>query len=324
MKLSVVIISYNELEYLPKAVESCLNQTFQEFEIIIVDDGSQDGSQELIRWYEKEYPGKISAYVMERNPGDVIIPSFRVSNVIKKGLSCARGEYAICLSGDDFFCDMTSFAKQAAVLDKAPRCVASIAGYQLFWNDGEVKPCRLNHFSPALYWSGAYLHLSCFMFRREAFLQGLFLERFCDDTGLEYSLALAGKWKYVDMVSFSYRQRDKSIMHEADRVELSLLELLLYQDVRQKRRFFFSTMSRFARPMRFLYSHREALSAVKYQKYLLSAQKYSHDFVGAVAAAQSPWNRCGLLLQIGAASAVACWFSFWRRCFSVIMRLKKR
>ena len=44
----MIIVSYNEKEYLPQAIDNCLNQMFQDLEIIVGDDGSTDGSYELI------------------------------------------------------------------------------------------------------------------------------------------------------------------------------------------------------------------------------------------------------------------------------------
>ena len=85
MKISVIIISYNEKDYLPEAIECCLQQdTFEkgmELEIIIGDDGSSDGSQEIIEQYCKQYPDIVRSFVMERNITGPVIPSFRCAFV---------------------------------------------------------------------------------------------------------------------------------------------------------------------------------------------------------------------------------------------------
>ena len=47
-KVSMLIISYNEKEYLPRAIESCVNQTFKDKEIIVGDDGSSDDTLEYL------------------------------------------------------------------------------------------------------------------------------------------------------------------------------------------------------------------------------------------------------------------------------------
>ena len=58
------------------------------------------------------------------------------------------------------------------------------------------------------------------------------LKLFCDDVGLEFVLATTGNWKYDEKVVFAYYQRENSIMHKADDIELALLESLLYQDIK--------------------------------------------------------------------------------------------
>ena len=52
--VSVVMTSYNHEKYLADAIESVLNQTFSDFELIIVDDASRDNSQEIIREYQQK------------------------------------------------------------------------------------------------------------------------------------------------------------------------------------------------------------------------------------------------------------------------------
>lgn len=280
MKLSVILISYNECEYLSQAIDSCLNQSFQDIEIIIGDDGSTDGSMELIKSYHSKFPDKIKYFIMDRKSGEQIA-SIRVSNVIKQGLLIAQGEYIIVLSGDDYFNDNSSFEKQIQVLDMPSnkQCSACVTNYRKFWNNGDEQIFPNKKAGSILYWSGLYIHISCLMFRKEVFDKGLFLNRLCDDTGLEYSTLLYGKWVWLDIVAFSYRQRDKSIMHEADKMELALIELLLLQDVRLKNKYQYATMSRFSRPLNCVFDNRKKLLDEKYAKYI---KEISHCADGLV------------------------------------------
>jgi glycosyltransferase involved in cell wall biosynthesis len=94
-KISVFIISYNQKNYLNEAIESVLNQTLKPFEILIVDDCSTDGSQEVIESYVKAYPSLIKAFYQEKNLGIAKNKAFAQKQV--------KGEWLTYLDGDDRF-----------------------------------------------------------------------------------------------------------------------------------------------------------------------------------------------------------------------------
>lgn len=93
IKVSVIMPIYNAYSYLRPAMDSVLDQTLREIELICVDDGSTDHSLEIL----KEYQAKDSRVriITENNAG----PSWARN----KGLSRARGEYIIFLDADDFY-----------------------------------------------------------------------------------------------------------------------------------------------------------------------------------------------------------------------------
>ncbi|PNW26863.1 glycosyltransferase family 2 protein [Formosa algae] len=94
MKISVYIPSYNQKLLLKEAIDSVLNQTLQPFEIIIVDDCSEDGSQELIKSYAQKYP-KIKYLFHTINTG--------VSKTRIDALNMVTGDYVTYVDGDDVF-----------------------------------------------------------------------------------------------------------------------------------------------------------------------------------------------------------------------------
>ena len=91
-KVSILIPSYNNAHYLPQAIDSALNQTFQDFEIIIIDDGSTDNTREIVERYLKRAPDKIR-YIYQDNQG--------LARARNTGLRHARGEYVALLDADD-------------------------------------------------------------------------------------------------------------------------------------------------------------------------------------------------------------------------------
>lgn len=95
MKISVIITSYNQKNYLSEAIESVLKQTLLPYEIIIVDDCSSDGSQDMILDYARRYPDLIRAFCHEKGLG---IPKNR-----NFALRQVRGDFISFLDGDDRF-----------------------------------------------------------------------------------------------------------------------------------------------------------------------------------------------------------------------------
>lgn len=211
-----------------------------------------------------------------------VIASIRVSNVIKRALSMASGKYISLLSGDDYFCDNNYFSDAVNALDHDDtNASAYVSNYFKFWNDGSREDCISKRLNCKIYWACSYKHLSCFIFRKAVYDEGFFLNRFCDDTGLEYSCALYGPYIYSDKVTFGYRQRDKSITHSSDDLELSVIELLLFQDVMEKGGLRVESIARENWHIRNVFMNRERLDA-KYQKYYLESSKYSHDLLNDI------------------------------------------
>ena len=93
MKFSVLIPVYNTEKYLEECLQSILNQTYQDFEIIIVDDGSSDSSGAICDNFQKAYPEKIIV-IHKENQG--LISARRV------GIANASGDYCIFVDSDDY------------------------------------------------------------------------------------------------------------------------------------------------------------------------------------------------------------------------------
>ena len=92
--ISVIIPTYNRRNLLVSAVESCLDQTYGAYEIIIVDDGSTDDTASLIHGLlQGEWTGRGIQYVCQKNGG--------ASSARNYGLSLAKGEYVQFLDSDD-------------------------------------------------------------------------------------------------------------------------------------------------------------------------------------------------------------------------------
>lgn len=105
--VSVIIPTYNRAKFVTEAVESVLNQTYSNIEIIIVDDGSTDNTREVLG----EYQGKIK-YVYQNERGER-------SKARNDGFRHSRGEYIAFLDSDDLWLP-TKIEKQVKVLNEEP------------------------------------------------------------------------------------------------------------------------------------------------------------------------------------------------------------
>ena len=99
MKLSIITINYNNREGLQKTIDSVVSQTWRDFEWIIIDGGSTDGSKELIEQYQQHF-----AYWCSE-------PDKGVYNAMNKGIAKARGEYLNFMNSGDCFYESDTLDK---------------------------------------------------------------------------------------------------------------------------------------------------------------------------------------------------------------------
>jgi glycosyltransferase involved in cell wall biosynthesis len=106
MKLSIITINYNNAEGLRKTMESVLTQTYHDFEYIIVDGGSSDGSVPIVKAYEEriianrvnnqtQFP--LISWVSEHDNG--------IYDAMNRGIRKAKGEYTLMLNSGDYLLD---------------------------------------------------------------------------------------------------------------------------------------------------------------------------------------------------------------------------
>lgn len=104
--MSVVIPLYNARDVVRDTLESLFAQTYPHYEVVVVDDGSTDGSGEVVRGY-----GDRVRYIFQRNGG--------VACARNRGIAAARGRYIALLDHDDLW-EREKLAKQVSMLDTQP------------------------------------------------------------------------------------------------------------------------------------------------------------------------------------------------------------
>ena len=133
MKLSVLVTFYNQREYVDRALNSILSQkTDYDYEILVGDDGSNDGTIGKLEEWQEKYPDKIKIYIMDRKEGVKYNSSFRASrnriNLLKK----VKGNYFLYLDGDDYFCDDNKFQKQLDFLENDDKKIFSMCAHNVY------------------------------------------------------------------------------------------------------------------------------------------------------------------------------------------------
>lgn len=129
--ISIVVPVYNAERWIENALDCLLKQTYQQFEIIIVDDCSTDRSMELL---EKIQDARIKVFRNEKNSG----PAFARNQGIKN----AAGRYLAYMDADDL-CDATKLEKQITFMRKTG-CAFCFTGYEFAGEDG-VRNGRIVH-----------------------------------------------------------------------------------------------------------------------------------------------------------------------------------
>ncbi len=125
-KVTVITAAYNANQYLKDALDSLLNQTYQNFEVVIIDDGSTDNTKEIVYEYVNKHPN-LFRYYYQSNRGCV---SAR-NSAIKK----ARGEYIAVLDADDIYLS-SKLTKQVNFLDTHPEVALISSDIEFIDADG--------------------------------------------------------------------------------------------------------------------------------------------------------------------------------------------
>ncbi|WP_375510572.1 glycosyltransferase, partial [uncultured Nostoc sp.] len=115
-RVTVIIPSYNHEKFVGEAIQSVLNQTYQDFELVITDDGSTDKTVEIIKSFTDT---RIRLFCFERNQGACVAAN--------KCISEAKGEFIAMLSSDDIFAP-EKLEKQVNFLDKNPE-IGAVFGF---------------------------------------------------------------------------------------------------------------------------------------------------------------------------------------------------
>jgi len=124
--VSVVIPTYNQAGFVKYTIDSVLAQDYPNLQIIVTDDGSIDGTAQIVQDYARQYPNKIVAVVNEKNTG---IPAN-----LNRGFRQIKGEYIAWLGGDDLMLP-EKINKQVKLMQQRPDAVGCCHDAEVFQSD---------------------------------------------------------------------------------------------------------------------------------------------------------------------------------------------
>ncbi len=211
--ISIIVPVYNVAQYLPQCVESILNQTYRDLEVILVDDGSTDGSDLLC----DRFMGNDSRIIVvhKKNGG--------LTSARNAGLAIAHGDWVMHVDSDDFISQV--MIEEMLALANRDHSDVVIGGLQLFWDDRDtVKAISpINWDSDKLdsinrYISSDWTCLCGTMAKRSLYTEHNLKSpdgiTWCEDFHLMVRLIyFAKKVSTIDKPYYQYRQRTTSMMN---------------------------------------------------------------------------------------------------------------
>jgi glycosyltransferase involved in cell wall biosynthesis len=201
--VTVYITNYNYGQYLEEAILSVLDQNFQDFELLIIDDGSTDNSMEIIKRFEKLQ--HVFA-ILQQNRG------LTVSNNV--ALKMARGKYFMRLDADDFL-DPHCLEVMVSTMEKEITLTLIFPDYYEVDESGEIiNQVRRHDFKKEVTLLDQPAHGACSMIRTKALIEvGGYDESFDRQDGYDLWLKLIDSYQVrnINLPLFYYRKHTNSL-----------------------------------------------------------------------------------------------------------------
>jgi glycosyltransferase involved in cell wall biosynthesis len=193
-KITVITINYNNKIGLIKTIQSVINQDIKDFEFVVIDGGSDDGSRELIL----DCP-RINNWISEKDNG--------VYNAMNKGIKIAKGEYIIFMNSGDIFYDNSVLS---IFLPELNNNYGIVYGNSLYYNKSgylreEFPPEKLTFG----FFRGGGINHQAVLIKRKLFFDHFFYEesyKICADWDFFFRMVCLKKitYKYIDIFVCKY------------------------------------------------------------------------------------------------------------------------
>lgn len=204
--VSIITLTYNRSELLSRAIESVLDQSYRDYELIIMDDCSTDDTEKVVAGYNDP---RIKYIKLTRNTGGSIIPR-------QTGVWLCEGRYIAVLDDDDFWADANKLLLQVKYLDEHTDCVLVGTNAVAVNGDGEI---ILHHNYPQddsairdrILGANCFFHSSV-MYRWETIatigsyeaVKSKYYSNYCNDYDLWLRMGLVGKLANLPIYGVGY------------------------------------------------------------------------------------------------------------------------
>lgn len=187
MKVSVIVPVYNVENFLSRCLDSLVNQTYKEYEIICINDSSPDNSKTILEQYKNKYPNLIRVYENETNLG--------LGKTRERALKVATGDYVLFVDSDDYVKHDYIETYMGALEEDEYDII--VGGYIR-----DVEGKLTQHIMSNSVWSSTTYAIAC---------AKLFRLKFIEQNDLKFTGVSCGEDIYFSMCAFYHNARVKVI-----------------------------------------------------------------------------------------------------------------
>lgn len=245
-KVSIILPTYNGSRYIREAIESCLNQIYKNFELIIVDDGSTDDIKNIIKSYNDE---RIEYFRHEHNLG--------LAKALNTGFANAKGVYLTWTSDDNLY-DLKAIEFMVQVLEKNPELGFVYTNYYVInEQEGKMKSVKVSSIKGLDKFNCIG---PCFLYRRKIYEQiGGYNPNFFLAEDYEYWLRIRKQFRMqrLDKFLYFYREHTNSLTAKHKIV-------LIEEQVEKAGRKFFSLWAKYYHKGRVCFFNKNYKNSLKF------------------------------------------------------------
>jgi len=201
-KISVLMPVYNAAPHLKQAIDSILDQTYTDFELIIVDDGSTDNSLEIAGAYRDP---RVNILQNKENLG--------ISATLNRGIDHCAGQFIARMDADDYSYPLR-LQKQIEYMDAHPECALISAATRVVSNDGGF--VRQENFPPEFFYYNltftCWIYHPTAMYRRNVVYEvGKYSEPYSEDFDLWWKISREHVIHHLNEILLDYRESKSSL-----------------------------------------------------------------------------------------------------------------